>query len=291
VAPMALQQGTVQCGPIQVHHTFGGRGSPLLLIHGLGSAGYMEWRFNLRRLATRHMVYAPDLPGFGRSDKPASARYSLAFFARTLVRYMQELKLRSAAVMGTSLGGGVALELATRHPRRVRKLVLVNSVGLGRPKLQPHYPLLALPGIGELGMRAVQRGLRVAPPLLVRRVAARMAAADADVDRLLDDSYLDQLRELFEAEGYPEAYLATVRSLLSLRALASTFDASTRLPRVSIPVLLIWGANDPIFPVENATSAHRLLPDSKLIVLEGAGHTPQAERPDQFNRAVLDFLG
>ena len=280
----------MQCGRIRVHHTFGGRGSPLLLIHGLGSAGYMEWRFNLRRLGTRHTVYAPDLPGFGRSDKPAGARYSLEFFARTLVRYMQELKLRSAAMMGTSLGGGIALELALRHPRRVTKLVLVNSVGLGRPRLQPHYPLLALPGVGELGMRAVQRGLRVAPAPLIRRIAARMAAADADRDQLLNDAYLGQLREMFAAEGYPEAYLATVRSLLSLPALARSFDVSARLAGLALPVLLIWGANDPIFPLENATRAHRLLPDSRLVVLDGAGHTPQAERPDQFNRAVLDFL-
>jgi len=281
----------VQCGPIRVHHTFGGRGSPLLLIHGLGSAGYMEWRFNLRRLAARHTIYAPDLPGFGRSEKPTATRYGIPFFVRTLVRYMQELKLRSAAVIGTSLGGGVALELALRHPRRVRKLVLVNSVGLGRPKLQPHYPLLALPGVGELGMRAVRSALRMAPPPLVRRVAGRMAAADADPDQLLDDAYLDQLREMVAAEGYSEAYLSTVRSLLSVSALARSLDVSSRLATLSMPVLLIWGGNDPIFPVENATRAHRLLPGSRLVVLEGAGHTPQAERPDEFNRAVLDFVG
>lgn len=281
----------MQCGPIRVHHTFGGRGSPLLLIHGLGSAGYMEWRFNLRRLAARHTIYAPDLPGFGRSEKPTATRYGIPFFVRTLVRYMQELKLRSAAVIGTSLGGGVALELALRHPRRVRKLVLVNSVGLGRPKLQPHYPLLALPGVGELGMRAVRSALRMAPPPLVRRVAGRMAAADADPDQLLDDAYLDQLREMVAAEGYSEAYLSTVRSLLSVSALARSLDVSSRLATLSMPVLLIWGGNDPIFPVENATRAHRLLPGSRLVVLEGAGHTPQAERPDEFNRAVLDFVG
>ena len=281
----------MQCGRIRVHHTFGGRGSPLLLIHGLGSAGYMEWRFNLRRLAARHTIYAPDLPGFGRSEKPTATRYGIPFFVRTLVRYMQELKLRSAAVIGTSLGGGVALELALRHPRRVRKLVLVNSVGLGRPKLQPHYPLLALPGVGELGMRAVRSALRMAPPPLVRRVAGRMAAADADPDQLLDDAYLDQLREMVAAEGYSEAYLSTVRSLLSVSALARSLDVSSRLATLSMPVLLIWGGNDPIFPVENATRAHRLLPGSRLVVLEGAGHTPQAERPDEFNRAVLDFVG
>ena len=288
---MSLREGEVRSGGVTLHHTFGGRGSPLLLIHGLGSAGYMEWRFNLTRLAARHTVFAPDLPGFGRSEKPASARYGIPYFARTLVRYLQEVRVRSAGVLGTSLGGGVALELALRHPRRVRRLVLVNSVGLGRPRLQPHYPLLALPGVGELGMRAVQRGLRLAPAPLVRRVAARMAAADADNERLLDDAHLEHLREMFKAEGYPEAYLATVRSLVSLPALARSFDVSARLARVSMPVLLIWGANDPIFPVENATRAHRLLPDSRLVVLEGAGHTPQAERPDEFNRAVLDFLG
>src|SRR5579871_2878545 len=115
-----VKQGTVQCGRFALHHTFGGSGPPVLLIHGLGSAGFLEWRFNLEALARHHTVYAPDLPGFGLSDKPRSARYGLPLFTRTLVRYLQELRLRQVAVVGTSLGGRVALELALGHRHRVR---------------------------------------------------------------------------------------------------------------------------------------------------------------------------
>ena len=285
-----LTQDTIRCGRLGIHHTYGGNGSPVLFVHGLGSSGYIEWRFNLERVAARHAVYAPDLPGFGRSDKPAAARYGVAFFARTVVRYMQEVGLRSAAVVGASLGGRVALELTLKHPRRVTKLALVNALGLGRPKIQPHYPLAALPGVGELGMRAARRGLAVAPAAVIRRVAARLANVDTELDRLMDDTYVEHLKEMYAAEGYPEAYLATVRSLITLETILGAHDLTRQLHRIHVPVLLVWGANDQLFPVEHATRAHRELDDSRLVVVEGAGHTPQAERPDQFNRALLAFL-
>lgn len=259
----------------------------MLLIHGLGSAGYLEWRFNLEALARRHTVFAPDLPGFGESDKPKSARYGLPLFTRTLVRYLQELHLRRVAVVGASLGGRIALELALGHRHRVARLVLVNALGLGRPQIQPLYPLAALPGIGELGMLAASRGLRLAPPDLVRRIVTRMANASGDPERLVDDGYLEELRKQYGDEPWRAAYLKTVRSLLTL---SRAYDVTARLASIEAPTLLVWGGADPLFPLEHATRAHRLLPDARLVVIEGAGHTPEAERPDQFNKAVLDFL-
>src|SRR6267378_8604619 len=79
--PKKLQAEVIQMGGLRVHHMHGGRGSPVLFIHGLGSAGYMEWRFNLEHVAARHRVYAPDLPGFGRTEKPR-ARYGIPYFTR-----------------------------------------------------------------------------------------------------------------------------------------------------------------------------------------------------------------
>lgn len=285
--PSKLRQGEIQCGRLTLHHTYGGSGSPVLMIHGLGSAGFLEWRFNLEALARRHTVYAPDLPGFGLSEKPRSARYGVPLFVRTVVRYLQELRLRRVAVAGASLGGRVALELALGHRPRVSRLVLVNAFGLGRPQVRPLYPLAALPGVGELGMRAAARGLQVAPQDWVRRIVTRLAGASGDVDRLVDDAYVEQLRRQYGEESWRAAYLATVRSLLTLSGGA---DLSARLPGIEIPVLLVWGSADPLFPLEHATRAHRLLPDSRLVVIEGAGHTPEAERPEQFNKALLDFL-
>src|SRR5216683_4142520 len=153
--PKALHAGMLHMGSLRVHHTHGGRGTPVLFIHGLGSSGYLEWRFNLEPAAACHRIYAPDLPGFGRSEKPR-ARYGIGYFTRFIERYMEGRGLRSAAVVGASLGGRVALELALRHPQRVSKLVLVNSLGLGRPTLRLTYGLMTLPRVGETVMQVAR---------------------------------------------------------------------------------------------------------------------------------------
>jgi pimeloyl-ACP methyl ester carboxylesterase len=280
----------LKMGSLRVHHMHGGRGTPVLFIHGLGSSGYMEWRFNLEFAAARHRVYAPDLPGFGRTEKPR-ARYGIGYFTRFIDRYMEDRGLRSAAVVGASLGGRIALELALEHPKRVRKLVLVNALGLGRPNLQLSYGLMTLPRVGEAVMKFASDAVQWVPQPMIRRVAARYAGASRDLKRTMDDSYFSNLRELYAADGYPGAYLATVRSLVTPKALfAADHDLSKRLGEIKVPVQLIWGADDPLFPVAHAARAHALIRQSRLAVLEGAGHTPQAERPEEFNRVLENFL-
>jgi len=286
---MAIRDGYLKLGNLTIHHTYGGSGTPVLFIHGLGSSGYIEWRFNLVRTSRSHRVYAPDLPGYGRSDKPRAARYGIPYFAKTIDRYMQNRHLRGAAVVGTSMGGRIALELALRYPERVGKLVLVNSLGLGRPRIQPYYPVMLLPRLGESLLHGLRHGLRLAPSHLIRRVSARFTGATGDLEKTMSDEYLDHLREMYEAEGYTDAYLATVRSLGSPRSLIG-MDVSRRLDHLEVPVLLIWGANDPLFPLEQARRALDLIPGSRLAVIEGAGHTPQAERPEEFNKQLAAFL-
>jgi len=285
-----MQSDWLQLGSLRVHQTHGGRGSPVLFIHGLGSSGYMEWRFNLEATADRHRVFAPDLPGFGRSEKPR-VRYGIPYFTRFIQHYMEERGLRSAAVVGASLGGRIALELALESPRLVRKLVLVNALGLGRPNVHVSYGLVTIPRVGEALMNVARGALRWAPSQTIRRVAARYAGSSSDLTRTMDDVYLDNLRELYAAEGYHNAYLATVRSLVTPKAVfGGQHDMTTRLNELKLPVQLIWGADDPLFPVAHAARAHSLIERSRLTVIEGAGHTPQAERPEEFNRVLHTFL-
>ena len=285
-----MRSEMVDIGDLRIHELQGGHGKPVLFIHGLGSSGYMEWRFNLEPAAARNHVYAPDLPGFGRSEKP-SARYGIPYFTRFIDRYMERRGLRSAAVVATSLGGRIALELALLHPRRITKIVLVNSLGLGRPAVRLTYGLITLPRVGESMMRAARSALNWAPARMIRGVAARYSGVSADLERTMDDQYLEHLREMYAAEGYHDAYLATLRSLVNPKALfGAEYDISGKLPAIKVPVQLIWGANDPLFPVAHATRAHALIPDCRLAVIEGAGHTPQAERPEEFNRVLDAFL-
>lgn len=283
----------LQLEDLRVHELRGGHGTPVLFIHGLGSSGYMEWRFNLVPTAERHMVFAPDLPGYGRTEKPR-VRYTIAYFARFIEEYMAERGLRSAAIVGTSLGGRIALEIALEQPKLARRLVLVNALGLGRPRpqmAQMAYGLVTVPHVGEAVMRFTRSALRWAPPRTIRRVVGRFAASSSDLDVVMDDEYLDDLREMYATDEFHNAYLSTVRALIHPRALmGGDHDVSARLKELKMPVQLIWGSDDPLFPLEHATRAHAMISDCRLAVIEGAGHTPQAERPEEFNRVLHAFL-
>jgi pimeloyl-ACP methyl ester carboxylesterase len=291
--PTSIQPGFVEIGSLRVHHMHGGRGSPVVFIHGLGSSGYMEWRFTLEPTAERHRVYAPDLPGYGRTEKPRT-RYTIPYFARFVERYIEDLGLRSVVLVGASLGGRIALEVALEQPRLVRKLVLVNTLGLGLPQIRmAHmaYGLVTIPRVGEVVMRFTRDALSWASPKMIRRVAGRYAGASSDLERSMDDVYLGNLREMYAGDDFHNAYLSTVRSLINPRALfGGNHDVTARLNEIKVPLQLIWGADDPLFPVAHAARAHALVARSRLAVIAGAGHSPQAERPEEFNRVLLNFI-
>ena len=292
-ASKKVRSGFLDVGALRVHHMHGGHGVPVVFVHGLGSSGYMEWRRNLEPAAATHRVYAPDLPGYGRTDKPR-VRYTIPYFARFVRRYMDFLGIRRAALIGASLGGRIALEVALEDPRLVRKLVLVNTLGLGRPQVrfaQMAYGLVTIPRVGEAVMGIARDALTWAPRKVIRRIAARYAGVSVDLEATMDDTYLDDLRDMYAADGYHNAYLSTVRSLVNPRALfGGHHDVTRRLNELKIPVQLIWGAADPLFPLAHAERAQSLIGQAGLAVIDSAGHTPQAEQPDEFNRVLLDFL-
>jgi pimeloyl-ACP methyl ester carboxylesterase len=283
-----MRGGFVRLDGLEVHHVYGGTGSPpVVFIHGLGSAGYLEWRFTLPALARAHRVFAPDLPGFGRSEKPVSD-YGISLFARVVEEYVRRRRLK-AVLVGASMGGRVALEVALRRPEMVRKLVLVNSLGVVRPRFKPFYPLMLVPRVGEGMLSLIREALHRLPPDQVRRYAQRYMGVYGDIHRVMDDSYLSGLREMHAADGYSHAYVSTVRALARPESYEAT-PLMSRLGSTSLPVLLIWGARDRLLPLARAREAHGLLPSARLEVIEEAGHSPQAERPEQFNHILEDFL-
>jgi pimeloyl-ACP methyl ester carboxylesterase len=283
-----MRGGFVQVDGLRVHHVHGGSGSPpVLFVHGLGSAGYLEWRFNLPAIARSHEVFAPDLPGFGRSDQPPDG-YGIPLFAGVVEAYIRERGLRPVLV-GTSMGGRVALEVALRSPDSVEKLVLVNALGVVRPNVQLFYPLVLVPRVGETMLAVMREALHRLPPAAIQRYARRFLQGPGDAERILDGTYLAGMREMHATDGYSRAYASTVRALVGRQARRSAVLLA-RLAETRLPVLLIWGEGDRLLPVERAREALRELPAARLEVIEGAGHTPQAERPDRFNRVLEDFL-
>jgi len=256
-----------------------GSGPVLLLIHGM--AGTCDnWESVIEPLAINHTVIAPDFPGHG-SSAPGAGDYSLGSLASALRDLMLTLGHERATLVGHSLGGGVAMQFTYQFPEMVERLVLVSSGGLG-PDVSPILRAAALPGaelfisatagVGSRIGSVIGRGLGL--------VGLRPNADLAEVTR--------GYATLTDSERR-KAFVATLRSVVGMEgqrvaALDKLYLAET------LPLLIIWGENDPIIPVEHARDTHSQLPSSHLEIFEDTGHVPQMERPGRFIAVLERFL-
>ncbi|BBL80489.1 alpha/beta hydrolase [Rubrobacter xylanophilus] len=280
---MAVRELRLRVSGMGVRCLASGEGEPAaLLLHG-ASLDCAELSFGhlIGPLSERRRVYAPDWPGYGGSDRPRGAPYDLGFYEGFLERLLDALGLARADLVGLSLGGGVALSLALHRPRRVRRLVLIGSYGLGR---SVPWGLLGVV-LGRSGLAA-----RTAYGLVRRsRRALRLGLRNVVCDpAAIDDGLLEELARQAALPGAGRAFLSFRRSEVGWRGLRS--DLSGSLPRLEVPTLLVHGSRDRIVPVDWAVRAHRLIPRSELVVLEGCGHWVPRERPGEFIRAVERFL-
>jgi pimeloyl-ACP methyl ester carboxylesterase len=264
----------------RVTYRTAGEGAVVLLIHGMAGSA-TTWKQVMPRLSERFTVIAPDLLGHGRSDKSAGD-YSLGAFASTLRDLLVALGHERATVVGQSLGGGVAMQLAYQYPERCERLVLVGSGGLGR-EVNRLLRFLTLPG-----SEAVLR-LACAPSVLgaiesVGGLASRVGLLPAPVVAELWRSY----RSLGD-DATRRAFLRTLRAVVDPRG--QTVSAANRLHLAAeLPTLIVWGDADPIIPVEHANAAHASIPGSRLEIFEGVGHYPHCEAPERFVELLTGFI-
>ncbi len=256
-----------------------GAGSPVLLVHGLGSCAE-SWLFNVEALALRHRVLVPDLLGFGRTDKPASAQeFTGSRLASFLAGFLHSQGVEIAHVVGNSLGGAISLQFAIDHPRRVRSLVLVDPGGFGR-SIYITFRLQSVPLLGELLAAPSRRGVRMA-----------LEAASYRRDFITPD-LIERFYEIACVPNQTPAYLQAVRRTISLCGVRPDQLAALQagVPSIKVPTLIMWGRQDRILPISHLDSARRLLPHAQVQIFEDCGHIPQMEKPEAFNRAVLDFI-
>ena len=258
----------------------GGAGPVLLLIHGIGGSS-RTWQPVLPLLADRCTVIAPDLLGHGASAKPR-ADYSLGGFANGMRDLLAVLGVERATVVGHSLGGGVALQLAYQYPQLCERLVLISSGGLGA-EVTPLLRATAVPGAGFAIAASVRLPVRL--PLLA---AARAAAAVG----LLDSHDVDELGEVWSGlrdSSTRSAFLRTLRSVVDLRGQSVSSRDRLHLA-AAIPMLLVWGSRDPVLPVAHARAVAQELTGCRLEVVPGAGHQPHRCDPRRVAEAVLRFV-
>jgi pimeloyl-ACP methyl ester carboxylesterase len=250
-----------------------GDGPPLILVHGLGGS-WQTWLENLPALATQHRVVALDLPGFGRSEELASP-IEVSDLVSTVCELMDALGIGRAALGGHSMGGLIALCLATSHPERVSELVLVSAGGVRLSRMR-----LALIVKSFTAFHALFQ-VRGVPLAFARRPLLRRALLSAALDdwRRLTPELAAEIIPPMSAPGFIPAVHAAANA-------ADSVDPKL----ITSPVLLIWGRQDRILPIETARALCNDLADARLVVLDRVGHCAMFEEPDEFNRMTLAFL-
>lgn len=256
-----------------------GSGPALVLLHGIAGTS-ATWDGVIPWLAERFTVVAPDLLGHGESSKP-EGDYSLGAYANGVRDLLEALGQERGTVLGHSLGGGVAMQYAYQFPERCERLILVSSGGLGR-ELHPLLRAAALPG-AEVVLPWLSRAGEQSVGRLVHLLGGIGVRASAD----LDETWRSFVS--LAEPGARRAFIHTVRGIIDLHG--QRIVANDRLYLTAgLPTLIIWGAKDPLIPVQHARDAHERIPGSRLEIFPEAGHFPHRDDPRSFVTAVVGFI-
>ncbi len=255
-----------------------GGGPPVILIHGFGGSMW-QWEYQLAALAPHARVITPDLPGSGLSDKPESA-YTPDEMVASFRGFMDAVGIQKAVLVGNSMGAGLAIGMALAHPERVERLVLIG----GLPK-----------GVREkLASPLFKRAIDTSAPIWLIRFGnwlfGRWVTGDVLEEIVYDHGLLTQAvieRSVRNRQqpGLIRAVMATARSLpLWERGFA------LRIGEISCPTLVIWGAEDKVFPPEVGRELQRTIKSASFALVPKAGHIPQWEQPEVVNPLLITFL-
>jgi pimeloyl-ACP methyl ester carboxylesterase len=274
-------------GPVHVAD-FGGSGTPMVLVHGLGGS-HANWLAVGPRLAEHFSVTAPDLAGFGLTP-PAGRSSSVEANAALLTDYLGTLRA-PVILVGNSMGGLISMMVAARRPHLVQALVLVDPA-LPQPlSLRPNlvvtatFVAYAVPGLGEMFVR--RRAERLGPEGLVRETIKLCTVDPSRVPQDVYDAHVALARTRSTFPYTAEAYLEAARSLLRIVGRRRRFEAM--MHSITAPTMLIEGSEDRLVSLAAARAAAAICPSWRFEVFDDIGHTPQLEAPALFIDTVLDF--
>jgi 4,5:9,10-diseco-3-hydroxy-5,9,17-trioxoandrosta-1(10),2-diene-4-oate hydrolase len=272
----------IQVASVKTRYWMDGEGSPVLLLHGLMNSVEF-WLLNFSELAEHHRVYAVDLIGHGKTDKPLSFSYDIDELANFVIRFMDAIEVDRVDLIGHSLGGWITLKIAINHPSYVNKLVLVDSAGLGKKVAIP-LRLLSLPGLGEfLGSRT----LGVDFPKYLEMQRQSWPDSEKATDEMIRLKY-----EATRWETVEKSVLKTLRASGNIFGIKeSAFQPTLQgLASIENPILVVWGAQDEVVPVAWTQKIADRCPQAHIEIFEDCGHDAMIEKPGMFNQLVLEFL-
>lgn len=247
---------------LDIHYLTCGHGEPLIIVHG-GGDGARSWRRNIVALSRKYTVYVPDLPGFGTSQA-LTGSYYIPEIVDFIDDFSRSLEIPSFYLMGHSFGGGVALHFALKYPDRIRKLVLVSSLCLGK-EIAWWVRLLST-------------------PVLCRSLGKAVI------------SLFKSIKYVAKYFGPWEIVQPVSKTTIQIGSCIASLTEQTvnllsQLPQIMVPTLVMWGAKDPIVPFNHAYSAAELIPDCQVRVFENCGHSVYRDRLREFSTVLAGFLG
>jgi len=236
----------------------------MVFIHGL-SGNVQNWWDQFEEFRDDYRVVVPDLPGHGKSEKPEDFDYSVPNFANIVIQLMDQLNIQKAHIIGNSMGGAIAGYLAIHYPDRVERLVLSDSAGIKSIPLLNFVPLVTPLSFRLIGTTSAKQYKGISPK---QRARAEMSA-----------SFRNTREEL--------PYLKALDKALSQLA---KIDLTDDLSKIQAKTLLIWGDNDNLVPLSVSKTFLKNIPNSQLYVVKKGTHTPNMNKPKEFNCALQKFL-
>jgi len=262
---------TIVANGIATNYHDVGHGFPVLMIHGSGpgATAWANWRLSIPELSKGARVIAPDMVGFGYTERPADVQYNLDTWVAQLVGLLDALDIPCADIVGNSFGGAVALALTIRHPTRVRRLVLMGAAGISFP---------ITPALDDVW--------GYTPSIEAMRRMLDVFAYDRSLvnDELAEMRYKASIRPGFH-ESFSSMFPAPRQS--SVEMLASP---EHDIRSIAHDTLVVHGREDKIIPVSNSLTLSEWIPRSQLHVFGQCGHWTQIEHAARFNRLVANFL-
>jgi pimeloyl-ACP methyl ester carboxylesterase len=248
----------------KINYVEAGSGPTVILLHGLGGSTQV-WGFNVAALAEKYHVVVPDQIGFGKSDKPL-VNYRIRTYVDFLDQFCKQLKIERATLVGGSMGGWIGALFTAAFPDRVDKLVLVDAAGYAPPKDFDMRTLASLNPTTRAGMKILVAKVFYnkafqTDAAIDQAIAARMAAGDGYTINSITES-------IMRGEDFLDDVVKTIKR----------------------PTLIIWGRQDGLVPLADGERFNRDIADSKMIVIDECGRVPNAEKPGEFNAALLKFL-
>jgi len=247
----------------KVSYLYGGKGDSLVVIHG-GGGGVNAWSANLELLTEHYTVFAPDLPGFGNSQS-MNDRFSVPEYVDFIEHFTVELGLDHFYLIGHSVGGGIAIQYALDYPEKIRRLVLISSLFLGK----------------EIAFWARY----LSSPSVLRHLGiAGLVMFDALTWFVRQFSFSFTLKPPFS-----RVQIGMGKSIMNFKG--QTTILLDQLARLVMPTLLVWGSKDSVVPVKHAYAAARVIPDCRVHIFEDGGHHIHNQKTQEFSRLLVSFLG